>query len=152
MEAKESYRWLENLRQSIALVGAPERCVHVGNRESDITSSIAPRRTLVPASSCGSDEQAGRAACRATPHDPTHRVFAQLAAVPWAGRHRITVDQDETTWLQVKFAAITTLPAGGQAEALQSASTPSKKSATRSRADRLDADDQLADRRSFRGG
>ncbi|RWE04888.1 MAG: IS4 family transposase, partial [Mesorhizobium sp.] len=34
IETKESYRWLENLRQSIALVGAPERCVHVGDRES----------------------------------------------------------------------------------------------------------------------
>ncbi|WP_292413214.1 transposase DNA-binding-containing protein [Mesorhizobium sp.] len=38
IETKESYRWLENLRQSIALVGAPERCVHVGDRESDIGS------------------------------------------------------------------------------------------------------------------
>ncbi|MER9153396.1 hypothetical protein NKI30_33015 [Mesorhizobium opportunistum] len=36
IETKESYRWLENLRQSIALMGAPERCVHVGDRESDI--------------------------------------------------------------------------------------------------------------------
>ncbi|MER8587034.1 hypothetical protein NKH19_17670 [Mesorhizobium sp. M1338] len=36
IETKESYRWLENLRQSIALVGAPERCVHVGDGESDI--------------------------------------------------------------------------------------------------------------------
>jgi hypothetical protein len=36
IETKESYRWLENLRQSIALAGAPERCVHVGDRESDI--------------------------------------------------------------------------------------------------------------------
>lgn len=36
IETKESYRWLENLRQSIALVGAPDRCVHVGDRESDI--------------------------------------------------------------------------------------------------------------------
>jgi hypothetical protein len=36
IETKESYRWLENLRQSIALVGTPERCVHVADRESDI--------------------------------------------------------------------------------------------------------------------
>ncbi|MER8569307.1 hypothetical protein NKH85_31760 [Mesorhizobium sp. M0924] len=45
---------------------------------------------------------------------PAHRVFAQLAAAPWAGRHRITVDQDETTCLQVKFAAIKTLPPVGK--------------------------------------
>src|SRR3954453_7660321 len=29
IETKESYRWLENLRQSMALVGTPERGVHV---------------------------------------------------------------------------------------------------------------------------
>lgn len=36
IEAKESIRWLDNLRQSLALLGHPERCVHVGDRESDI--------------------------------------------------------------------------------------------------------------------
>lgn len=36
IETKESYRWLENLRQSMALLAAPERCVHVADRESDI--------------------------------------------------------------------------------------------------------------------
>ncbi len=36
IEEKESYRWLENLRQSTALFGEPNRCVHVGDRESDI--------------------------------------------------------------------------------------------------------------------
>src|SRR5271163_969265 len=36
IEQKESFRWLENMRQSIALLGAPERCIHVGDRKSDI--------------------------------------------------------------------------------------------------------------------
>lgn len=36
IETKESIRWLDNLHQSIALVGEPGRCVHVGDRESDI--------------------------------------------------------------------------------------------------------------------
>jgi hypothetical protein len=36
IEKKESVRWLDNLRQSISLLGAPERCVHVADRESDI--------------------------------------------------------------------------------------------------------------------
>jgi hypothetical protein len=36
IEEKESYRWLENLRQSTALLAQPQRCVHVGDRESDI--------------------------------------------------------------------------------------------------------------------
>ena len=36
IEAKESIRWLENLRQSTAVLGEPSRCVHIGDRESDI--------------------------------------------------------------------------------------------------------------------
>jgi hypothetical protein len=36
IEQKESYRWLENLRQSTALLAEPERIVHIGDRESDI--------------------------------------------------------------------------------------------------------------------
>lgn len=36
IEGKESFRWLENMRQSMALFGDPARCILVGDRESDI--------------------------------------------------------------------------------------------------------------------
>jgi Transposase DNA-binding len=36
IEAKESVRWLENLQQSTELLGEPSRCIHIGDRESDI--------------------------------------------------------------------------------------------------------------------
>ena len=36
IEKKESIRWLDNLKQSIERLGNPERCIHVGDRESDI--------------------------------------------------------------------------------------------------------------------
>ena len=36
IDQKESMRWLDNLRLSTELTGAPERCVHIGDRESDI--------------------------------------------------------------------------------------------------------------------
>jgi hypothetical protein len=36
IEKKESIRWLENVRQSTALLNNPDRCVHIGDRESDI--------------------------------------------------------------------------------------------------------------------
>jgi hypothetical protein len=36
VKQKESYRWLENLRQSTTLLAQPERIVHIGDRESDI--------------------------------------------------------------------------------------------------------------------
>jgi len=36
IEQKESYRWLENLRQATALLSEPRHGIHIGDRESDI--------------------------------------------------------------------------------------------------------------------
>ena len=36
IEEKESYRWLENVRQSTQTLGEATRCVQIGDRESDI--------------------------------------------------------------------------------------------------------------------
>jgi hypothetical protein len=36
IDETESIRWLENLRQSTELLGEAQRCVHIGDRESDI--------------------------------------------------------------------------------------------------------------------
>ena len=36
IEHKESLRWIENLKQSSTLLGEPDRCVPIGDRESDI--------------------------------------------------------------------------------------------------------------------
>ena len=36
IEQKESIRWLQNLQLSTELLGAAERCVHIGDREADI--------------------------------------------------------------------------------------------------------------------
>ena len=36
IEEKESFKWLENLRQATELLQRPADCIHVGDRESDI--------------------------------------------------------------------------------------------------------------------
>jgi hypothetical protein len=36
IERKESVRWIEGLRQSTENMGSPTRCIHIGDRESDI--------------------------------------------------------------------------------------------------------------------
>jgi hypothetical protein len=46
-------RWLENLKQSTAILGAPTRCIHIGDRESDIyelfsTANDVGKCTAVP--------------------------------------------------------------------------------------------------------
>jgi hypothetical protein len=115
IETKESYRWLENLRQSMALVGTPERCVHVADRESDIyelfclaqdlgTRFLVRVQTNRLAAAPAGEEQ----------RDGAHRVFAQLSAMPWAGRHYVAIGEDETACVHVKFAAIQTLPPVGK--------------------------------------
>jgi hypothetical protein len=48
IEEKESIRWLQNLNQSTTLLGDPQRCVHVGDRESDIYgSSVRPSKAVL---------------------------------------------------------------------------------------------------------
>ena len=117
IETKESYRWLENLRQSMALIGAPERCVHVADRESDIYELFCLAQDL--GTGFLVRVQTDRLADpppNAPQQDAAHRVFAQLDAAPWSGRHRVIVggDAGETACLQVKFAVIETLPPIGK--------------------------------------
>jgi len=45
-EHKESFRRLENMRQTTDLLGKPARCVHVGDRESDICELFCTAQEL----------------------------------------------------------------------------------------------------------
>ncbi len=45
-DEQESQRWLENMRRSSELLGDPERCVHTGDRESDIFGFFAQAREM----------------------------------------------------------------------------------------------------------
>ena len=46
IEQKESYRWLENVRDSTARLGAAERCLHVADQEADIYELFGTARQL----------------------------------------------------------------------------------------------------------
>lgn len=46
IENKESYRWLENVEQSNDLLNAPNRCVHIADREGDIYELFCKAITL----------------------------------------------------------------------------------------------------------
>jgi hypothetical protein len=121
IEVKESYRWLENLRQSNALLQEPVRCVHIGDRESDIYelyslaqelgASFLVRVQTDRLASPKETENGGQA----------HRVFQQLEAVPWSGRHVVEIKdgagKSEKVSLSIKFLAIDTLPPIGKQKA-----------------------------------
>jgi len=46
IEKKESYRWIQNLRESSELLGDPSRLVHIGDRESDIYELFCAAREI----------------------------------------------------------------------------------------------------------
>lgn len=84
IEKKESIRWLENLKQSTELVDDPGRCVHIGDRESDIyelfcTAQEAGTHFLVR--TCV-DRLAG---------DGDHTIAKEMDEVEVKGLHRIEV-------------------------------------------------------------
>lgn len=84
IEEKESIRWLDNLRQSMALMGQPQRCVHIGGRESDIYELFCAAQeagTHFLVRTCA-DRLVGDGSCT---------MSADMKQVPVQGVHRIQV-------------------------------------------------------------
>ena len=107
IEQKESIRWLDNLKQSTAVLSDAARCVHIGDRESDIyelfcAAEAADTRFLFR--TCV-DRLAG---------EGEHTVAAEMAEVKCKGLHRIEVRDRhgniaEAT-LELKFRRILVQP------------------------------------------
>src|SRR5918997_1707234 len=88
IEGKESVRWLENLRQSVDLLGEPGRCVHVADRESDIYELFCLAGELgthFVVRTCN-DRLAG---------DGTHTVASEMAEARVRGLHRVELRDAE---------------------------------------------------------
>lgn len=111
IEEKESFRWIENLRQSTELLKQPERCVHIGDRESDIyelfsaATKIGTRflvRTCV-------DRLAG---------DGQHTVRDEMERARVNGKHRIEVRNNKgepaEAVLEVRYRRIQIQPPIGK--------------------------------------
>jgi hypothetical protein len=111
IEQKESFRWLDNLRQSTELLGDPDRCVHIGDRESDIYELFCAAQemgTHFLIRTCV-DRLAG---------DGGHTIAVEMKEVKLAGLHRIEIrnargEPDEAT-LEIKYRKITVLPPVGK--------------------------------------
>ena len=111
IEEKESIRWLDNLRQSTALLGEPTRCVHIGDRESDIyelfcTAQDAQTHFLLR--TCV-DRRAG---------DGKHTIATEMAEVSCKGLHRVEVldrrGNASEAILELKYRRIRVLPPIGK--------------------------------------
>jgi hypothetical protein len=111
IEEKESIRWLENMRQSTALFGAPARCVHIGDRESDIYELFCLAEeigTHFLVRTCV-DRLAG---------DGTHTVCDAMAEVPVQGRHHVEVRDShgtlDTAEVELSYRRLRILPPIGK--------------------------------------
>ena len=107
IEGKESMRWLANMRDSTALLGQPERLVHIGDRENDIYEFFCAAceigthfvvRTCV-------DRLAGNGG---------HTMAAEMAEVPLQGLHRVEIAEDEIAVLELRYKRIKVLPPIGK--------------------------------------
>ena len=111
IEQKESFRWLENLRQSTSLFAAPDRCVHVGDRESDIYELFSLAHDLGThfiVRSCV-DRLAG---------DGQHTIANEMDEVAVQGLHRVEVRDQRgrlvTASVELRYRRITVLPPIGK--------------------------------------
>ena len=111
IEKKESVRWLENLKRSTELLGAPGRCIHIGDRESDIYELFCTGQeigTHFLVRTCV-DRLAG---------DGDHTVSADMAKAKIRGRHRIEVrdahGNSEMVELEIKYERLQLRPPIGK--------------------------------------
>jgi len=111
IEKKESIRWLENLKQSTQLLDHPGRCIHVGDRESDIYELFCAAQdigTHFLIKTCV-DRLAG---------DAGHTIADEMDEVAVKALHPIEVrdsngDPDQTI-LEIRYRKIRVLPPIGK--------------------------------------
>ena len=111
IEEKESMRWLTKLRQSTDLLDAPERCVHIADREGDIYELFCEAheaKTHFVIRTCV-DRLAG---------DGEHTVADEMDEGRVKGLHRVEVrdrngDVDEAV-LEMRYRRIKILPPIGK--------------------------------------
>jgi len=111
IEKKESIRWLENLKQSTELLNDPGRCVHIGDRESDIYELFCVAQqigTHFLVRTCV-DRLAGNG---------DHTIAEEMDEVAVKGLHRVEVrdsngNPDEAV-LELRYRKIRVLPPIGK--------------------------------------
>lgn len=111
IEEKESFRWLENMRQSTVLFGDPARCIHVGDRESDIYELFCTAHELGThflVRTCV-DRLAG---------DGKQTIATEMKKAEISGVHEVEVrdvnGKPETVAVEIKYRRIHVLPPIGK--------------------------------------
>jgi hypothetical protein len=111
IEKKESIRWLDNLKQSTVLLNDPKRCLHIGDRESDIYELFCVAEALGTKFlvRTGVDRLAG---------DGKHTIATEMKEVRVQGLQRVQVRDEKgdlsKAVLEIKYRCIRVLPPIGK--------------------------------------
>jgi hypothetical protein len=111
IEVKESFRWLDNLHRSTTLCGDADRCVHIGDRESDIYELFCLAHQL-------GTHFLLRTCVDRLADDGEHTVADEMEEVRVRGMHRVEVcdrhGNVSTAALELRFKRIHLLPPIGK--------------------------------------
>jgi len=111
IEQKESIRWLENLKQSSTLFAEPSRCVHIGDRESNIFELFCAAEEL-------GTQFLVRTCVDRLASDGAHTIADEMAEVACKGLHRVAVEDKNgnvsEAVLELRYRRIRVLPPIGK--------------------------------------
>ncbi len=111
IEKKESHRWLENLKQSTELLNAPGRCVHIGDRESDIYELFCTAKKV-------GTHFLVRTCVNRLAGDGEHTIADEMDEMSVKGLHRIEVQDKKgnisKAILEIKYRRVRVLPPIGK--------------------------------------
>ena len=111
IEEKESVRWLKNLKQATTLLNEPERCIHIGDRDSDIYELFCAAREA-------RSHFLVRTHADRLGEDGTRTISQEMAEAPCKGLHRIEVRDQQgncsQATLEIRYRRIRVLPPIGK--------------------------------------
>lgn len=111
IEQKESIRWLENMSQSTELLGNPTRCVHIGDRESDIYELFCTAREI-------GTHFLVRTCVNRRAGEGDHTITDAMEGAPVMGQHRLEVRNDKgeesEACLDIKYSKLHVQPPIGK--------------------------------------
>jgi hypothetical protein len=111
IEGKESMRWLANMQQSSELIGDPARCIHIGDRESDIYEFFCAAHEL------GTNFLV-RACVDRLAGEGDHTITDEMAEVTVQAHHTVEIrtksGEVEQAKVEIRYKRICVLPPVGK--------------------------------------
>jgi len=109
IEEKESFRWLENMRQASQCLGRPERLVHIGDRENDIYEFFCVAQEI-------GTHFVVRTCVNRLSGDEKQTISEEMEAVQVQGTHHVQINNSpqDIAHLDIKYKTIRVLPPIGK--------------------------------------